>query len=161
MTPRIPAALPAFLLVLLVSSASGAQPFVPPERAAIDLVRERRTTGFTTIGRTLAYAQRATGGAFRLGGYKVDYRPDAPFARVRICYRLGIDPPTCGLDYRVAVNPPHVEPADRFNGLTRDLEHGPQAFLRALARETDLQRQPDILRRIEAALDPYNPYDWR
>ena len=149
------------LLGALASTVACAQPFVPAERAAIDLVRDRRTAGFTTVARTLAYAERVTGGAFRFGGYRVDYRPDAPFARVRICYRLGIDPPTCGLDYRVAVNPPHVEPADRFNGLTRDLEHGPQAFLRALARETDLQRQPDILRRIEAALDPYNPYDWR
>ena len=156
--------LPAILPTVLAASVSGAacaQPFVPSERAAIDLVKDRRTDGFTTVARTLAYAQRATGGAFRLGGYQVDYRPGAPFARVRICYRLGIDPPTCGLDYRVAVNPAHVEPADRFNGLSRDLEHGPQAFLRALAREADLQRQPDALRKIQAALEPYNPYDWR
>lgn len=149
------------LLIALASSAACAQPFVPTERAAIDLVRDRRTAGFTTIARTLAYAERVTGGAFRLGGYRVDYRPEAPFARVRICYRLGIDPPTCGLDYRVAVNPAHVEPADRYDGLTRDLEHGPRAFLRALAREVDLQRQPEILRKIQAALDPFNPYDWR
>jgi hypothetical protein len=149
------------LLGALVSLGASAQPFVPAERAAIDLVRDRRTTGFTTIARTLAFAERVTGGAFTLGGYKVDYRPEAPFARVRICYRLGIDPPTCGLDYRVAVNPPHVEPADRYDGLTRDLEHGPRAFLRALARQADLQRQPEMLRKIQAALDPYNPYDWR
>ena len=154
-------ALVSAFLAALVSTAACAQSVVPSERAAIDLVRDRRTAGFATVAQTLAYAERVTGGAFSFGGYRVDYRPEAPFARVRICYRLGIDPPTCGLDYRVAVNPPHVEPADRFNGLTRDLEHGPQAFLRALARETDLQRQPDILRRIEAALDPYNPYDWR
>ncbi|MBE7203916.1 MAG: hypothetical protein INR70_39825 [Parafilimonas terrae] len=154
-------ALCAGLPVALVSSAGGSQPFVPTERAAIELVRGHRTAGFTTVARTLAFAERVTGGAFRFGGYKVDFRPDAPFARVRICYRLGIDPPTCGLDYRVAVNPAHVEPADRYDGLTRDLEHGPRAFLRALAREADLQRQPDFLRRIEAALDPYNPYDWR
>ncbi|MGU3668532.1 hypothetical protein ACLBX9_30495 [Methylobacterium sp. A49B] len=151
----------AAIAAAVVSPAAGGQPFVPTERAAIALVRDHRTAGFTTIARTLAFAERATGGAFRFGGYQVDYRPDAPFARVRICYRLGIDPPTCGLDYRVAVNPSHVEPADRYNGLTRDLEHGPRAFLRALAREADLQRQPDVLRRIEAALDPYNPYDWR
>ena len=151
----------ALSALLLAATSAGAQPFVPAERAAIDLVRGRRTAGFTTIGQTLAYAQRATGGAFRLGGYRVDYRPEAPFARVRICYRLGIDPPTCGLDYRVAVNPPQVEPSDRFNGLTRDLEHGPRAFLRALAREADLQRQPAALRKVEAALGPYNPYDWR
>ncbi|KAA0118950.1 hypothetical protein SAMN02799622_04495 [Methylobacterium sp. UNC378MF] len=149
------------LLAALVSGTACAQPFVPTERVAIDLVRDRRTAGFTTVARTLAYAERVTGGAFRLGGYQVDYRPDAPFARVRICYRLGIDPPTCGLDYRVAVSPAHVEPADRYNGLTRDLEHGPQAFLRALAREADLQRQPDFLRKVQAVLDPFDPYDWR
>jgi hypothetical protein len=154
-------ALAPALLGALVSTAACAQPFVPSERAAIDLVRNRRTAGFTTIGRTLAYAERVTGGAFRFGGYQVDYRPGAPFARVRICYRLGIDPPTCGLDYRVAVNPPQVEPSDRYNGLTRDLEHGPRAFLRALARDVDLQRQPEFLRKVEAALDPINPYDWR
>jgi hypothetical protein len=154
-------ALAPALLGALVSTAACAQPFVPSERAAIDLVRDRRTAGFTTVARTLAYAERVTGGAFRFGGYRVDYRPDAPFARVQICYRLGIDPPNCGLEYRVAVNPPHVEPSDRYNGLTRDLEHGPRAFLRALAREADLQRQPDFLRKVQAALDPYNPYDWR
>lgn len=150
-----------FALAALATSEAGAQPFVPTEQAAIDLVRGRRTAGFTTIGKTLAFAERATGGAFRFGGYRVDYRPDAPFARVRICYRLGIDPPACGLDYRVAVNPAHVEPADRYDGLTRDLEHGPRAFLRALAREAELQRQPDVLRKVQAALDPFNPYDWR
>ncbi|MCJ2089345.1 hypothetical protein MKK88_25635 [Methylobacterium sp. E-005] len=154
------ALVPAFLTAL-VSTAACAQSVVPSERAAIDLVRDRRTTGFATVAQTLAYAERVTGGAFSLGGYRVDYRPEAPFARVRICYRLGIDPPACGLAYRVAVNPPHVEPSDRYDGLTRDLEHGPRAFLRALAREVDLQHQPAILRKIQAALDPYNPYDWR
>ncbi len=77
------------LLAVLVSGTACAQPFVPTERAAIDLVRDRRTAGFTTVARTLAYAERVTGGAFRFGGYRVDYRPDVPFARVRICYRLG------------------------------------------------------------------------
>ncbi len=149
------------LFSALVSTGACAQSPVPSERAAIDLVRDRRTDGFATVAQTLAYAERVTGGAFRLGGYRVDYRPEAPFARVRICYRLGVDAPTCGLAYRVAVNPAHVEPSDRYDGLTRDLEHGPRAFLRALARDVDLQRQPAILRKIQAALDPYNPYDWR
>ncbi|MGH1571649.1 hypothetical protein ACRAWG_14420 [Methylobacterium sp. P31] len=149
------------LLGALSASAACAQRFVPTERAAISLVRDRRTAGFTTVAQSLAYAERVTRGAFKVSDFRVDYRPDVPFARVRICYRLGIDPPTCGLDYRVAVNPAHVEPADRYNGLTRDLEHGPRAFLRALAREADLQRQPEILRKIQAALDPFNPYDWR
>jgi len=154
-------ALPPAFALALISTAACAQSVVPTESSAVDLVRGRRTEGFATVAQTLAYAERVTGGAFRLGGYRVDYRPEAPFARVRICYRLGIDPPTCGLAYRVAVNPAHVEPADRYDGLTRDLEHGPKAFLRALARDVDLQRQPEMLRKIQAALDPYNPYDWR
>lgn len=149
------------LLAALVASGAGAQPFLPTERAAIDLVRSRHTDSLATVDGTLAYAERATGGAFTRGGYRVVRRPGEPFARVQICYRLGIDPPTCGLDYLVTVNPPHIEPAQRQDGLARDLEHGPRAFLRALAREADLQRQPAALRRIEAALEPDNPYDWR
>ncbi|MCJ2123717.1 hypothetical protein [Methylobacterium sp. J-077] len=149
------------LLAASVASGAQAQRFLPTERAAIDLVRSRHTDSLATVDGTLAYAERATGGAFRRGGYRVVRRPGEPFARVQICYRLGIDPPTCGLDYLVTVNPPHVEPAERYDGLARDLEHGPRAFLRALAREADLQRQPQILRRIQAALEPYNPYDWR
>jgi hypothetical protein len=149
------------LLVAVLAGPAAAQPVLPTRQAAIDLVRERRTSGFTTVARTLAYAERVTGGAFKVGGYRVEQRPSEPFARVRICYRLGLDPPTCGLDYRVAVNPPQVEPADRYDGLTRDLEHGPSAFLRALARAADLQRQPEIERTIQGVLDPLNPYDWR
>ncbi|SFI87788.1 hypothetical protein [Methylobacterium brachiatum] len=149
------------LLAASVTSGAGAQPFLPTERAAIDLVRSRHTDSLATVDGTLAYAERATGGAFTRGGYRVVRRPGEPFARVQICYRLGIDPPTCGLDYLVTVNPPHIEPAQRHDGLARDLEHGPRAFLRALAREADLQRQPAALRRIEAALEPDNPYDWR
>ncbi|MCJ2059115.1 hypothetical protein MKL09_21555 [Methylobacterium sp. J-048] len=154
---------PLALALLAASVASGvhAQPFLPTERAAIDLVRTRHTDSLATVDGTLAYAERATGGAFTRGGYRVLRRPGEPFARVQVCYRLGIDPPTCGLDYLVTVNPPHVEPAERYDGLARDLEHGPRAFLRALAREAELQRQPQILRRIQAALEPYNPYDWR
>ena len=150
-------------LVALVAPAGAAiaQPFLPGERAAIALVQDRHTDAATTVARTLAYAVRATGGAFALGGYRVVHRPGEPFARVQICYRLGLDRPTCGLDYLVTVDPPHIEPADRFDGLTRDLEHGPRAFLRALARQAELQRQPEILRTIRSALDAYDPYDWR
>lgn len=149
------------LLAASVSSAAGAQPFLPTERAAIELVRGRHTDSLATVERTLAYAERATGGAFSRAGYRFARRPGEPYARVQICYRLGIDPPTCGLDYLVTVDPPHAEPAERFHGLTRDLEHGPRAFLRALAREADLQRQPEILRQIRSAVEAYDPYDWR
>ncbi len=80
---------------------------------------------------------------------------------MRICYRLGIDPPVCAIEYLVASNPSQVTPSDRYDGLGRDLEHGPRAFLRALAREASLQRQPEFLRKVQVALDRFNPYDWR
>ncbi|MDP4022610.1 hypothetical protein Q8W71_08255 [Methylobacterium sp. NEAU 140] len=153
--------LPVLLLAALCAGPAAAQPFVPADREAVELVRGRRTGGYVTVAATLAYAERASGGAFTLAGYRVERRPEDPFARVCICYRLGVDPPTCGLGYRVAVNPVHVEPDDRYDGPGRDLEHGPRAFLRALAREVSLQRQPELLRRLRAALDPYDPYDWR
>lgn len=149
------------LCTLLAATAAEAQPPVPTDRAAVGLVLGRRTDGFTTVARTLAFAERASGGAFTRAGYRIERRPGEPFADVRICYRLGIDPPACDLAYRVAVDPPHVEPSDRFDGLERDLEHGPRAFLRALAREKALQRQPEIQRRLRAALEPFDPYDWR
>jgi hypothetical protein len=149
------------LFLILAAGTASAQPFLPADQAAVDLVRGRRTDGFTTVARTLAYAERASGGAFTLTGYRVERRPGEPFSRVAICYRLGADAPACNLGYYVAANPPHVEPADRFDGLGRDLEHGPRAFLRALGREAALQGQPEILRRLRAAIDPYNPYDWR
>ena len=149
------------LAALLAPALACAQPFLPADRAALDLALNRRTDGFTTVGRTLAYAERTSRGAFVPAGYQVERRPGEPFVRVRICYRLGLDPPSCGLDYLVTVDPPHVEPADRTDGLGRDLEHGPRAFLRALAREEALQRQPVLLRRLRAALEPFNPYDWR
>lgn len=58
-------------------------------------------------------------------------------------------------------DPPHVEPADRFDGIGRDLEQGPQAFLRALAREAEHQQQPAPLQALRRVLEPLNPYDWR
>lgn len=138
-----------------------AQPFVPADRAAVDLVKGHVTDGYVTVARTIAYAEKASRGAFAFAGYRVEQGPGEPFKRVRICYQLGIDPPACGVEYLVGTNPPHVEPSDRYIGLGRDLEHGPRAFLRSLAREASLQRQPEILRRIQAAAEPYNPYDWR
>lgn len=138
-----------------------AQPFVPADRAAVNLVKGHITQGYVTVARTIAYAERASRGAFAFAGYRVQHVAGEPFKHVRICYQLGIDPPVCGLEYLVGTNPPHVEPSDRFVGLGRDLEHGPRAFLRALAREASLQRQPEMLRRIQAAAEPYNPYDWR
>ena len=149
------------LAALLAPGLARAESVRPSDRAAVDLVLGRRTDGFTTVGQTLAYAARASRGAFSPAGYRVERRPGEPFVRVRICYRLGTEPAACGLDHLVTVDPPHVEPADRTNGLGRDLEHGPRAFLRALAREDALQRQPALLRGLRAALDPFDPYDWR
>lgn len=149
------------LAALLVPGPASAEPFLPADKAALELTLGRRTDGFLTVGQTLAYAERASRGAFARAGYRVERRPGEPFVRVQICYRLGLDPPACGLDYLVTVDPPHVEPADRTVGLGRDLEHGPRAFLRALARDDALRRQPALLRRLRAALEPLDPYDWR
>ncbi|WP_449409910.1 hypothetical protein [Methylobacterium komagatae] len=151
------------LVVALIGATSpaAAEPFVPGDRQAVDLVKTHVTQGIISVSRTIAHAERVSRGAFTLTGYRVEQRPGEPFKHVRICYQLGIDPPVCGVEYLVGTNPPHVEPSDRYDGLGRDLEHGPRAFLRALAREASLQRQPDMMRRIQAALDPYNPYDWR
>ena len=155
------ATLVLILAPLLASTSAGAEPFLPSDKAAVDLALGRRTDGFTTVARTLAYAERASRGAFAPAGYRVERKPGERFVRVQICYRLGTDPRACGLDYLVTVDPPHAEPADRTDGLGRDLEHGPRAFLRALAREEALQRQPDLLRQLRAALEPFDPYDWR
>lgn len=155
-----PSLLGAILLAMGAVPAH-AEPFVPGDRRAVDLVKAHVTDGYVTVARTIAYAERASRGAFAFAGYRVEDRPGEPFKHVRICYQLGIDPPTCDVEYLVGTNPPHVEPSDRYDGLGRDLEHGPRAFLQALAREASLQRQPEYLRRIEVALDRYNPYDWR
>lgn len=152
---------PVLLTALAAAGPALAQPFVPGDRQAVELVRAHNTDGYVTVGRTLAHAERISRGAFALTGYQVEQRPNEPFKHVRICYRLGIDPPACPVEYLVGTNPPHVEPSDRYDGIGRDLEHGPRAFLRALAREAAMQRQPETLRRIEATLDQYNPYDWR
>lgn len=143
------------------TAGASAEPFLSADRAAVDLVKAHVTNGYVTVARTIAYAERASRGAFAFAGYRVEHVPGEAFKHVRICYQLGIDPPVCGVEYLVGSNPPRVEPSDRFIGLGRDLEHGPRAFLRALAREASLQRQPEMLRRIQAAVEPYNPYDWR
>ncbi len=152
---------PILLAALLATAPALAEPFVPGDQRAVDLVKTHITDGYVTVGRTIAHAERISRGAFALTGYEVEQRPNEPFKHVRICYRLGIEPPACPVEYLVGTNPPHVEPSDRYDGIGRDLEHGPRAFLRALAREAALQRQPEMLRRVQAALDPYNPYDWR
>lgn len=149
------------LLTIGLAGPAASQPFVPADRVAVDLVKGHVTDGFATVARTLAYAESASRGAFTFAGYRAEDRPGEAFKHVRICYRLGIDPPVCTIEYLVAVNPPQVTPSDRFIGLGRDLEHGPRAFLRALAREVALQRQPEMLRRLQAALEPFDPYDWR
>ncbi len=154
---------PASILLagLLAASPALADSFIPSDKRAVDLVKTHITDDYVTVGRTLAHAERISRGVFALTGYQVEQRPNEPFKHVRICYRLGLDAPSCPVEYLVGTNPPHVEPSDRYDGIGRDLEHGPRAFLRALAREASLQRQPEILRQIQAALDPFNPYDWR
>lgn len=132
-------------------------------QAAVKLALGRRTEALTTVAQTLTYAERASGRAFAVEGVHAEHRTDEPYARVHICYRLaGVDgPPICNIDYLVTVDPPHVDPVDRFDGIGRDFEHGPHAFLRALAREAELRHQPALLQAFRDVLDPYNPYDWR
>ncbi|MGH1570960.1 hypothetical protein ACRAWG_10095 [Methylobacterium sp. P31] len=164
----VPAACPlsgARVRVGPAAQASALEPGPLPTsaREAVGLVLRRRTAAFTTVAQTLRYAERASNGAFALERVRAEHRPDEPYARVRICYRLGdrSAPPICNLDYLVTRNPPHVEPADRFNGIGRDFEQGPQAFMRALAREAEQQQQPALLQAFRQVLEPYNPYDWR
>jgi hypothetical protein len=153
--------LSGLVLAVGLNASAEAEPFVPTDREAVDLVKTHVTNGFVTVARTIVYAQKASRGAFAFAGYRVEDGPVEAFKHVRICYQLGIDPPVCSIEYLVAVNPPNVVPSNRFVGLGRDLEHGPRAFLRALARDVSLQRQPEMLRRIQAAAERYDPYDWR
>jgi len=60
------------LLIALVSGPACAQSFVPTERAAIDLVRDRRTAGFTTVARTLAVL------VFEFRGYQNQFEHTLP-----------------------------------------------------------------------------------
>lgn len=132
-------------------------------RVAVELVLSRRTTALTTVAQTLRYAERVSNGAFAVERVYAEHWHDEPYAKVHICYRLGerSAPPICNLDYLVISNPPHVEPADRFNGIGRDFEQGPRAFMRALSREAEQQEQPVSLQAVRRVLNPYNPYDWR
>ncbi len=84
---------PILLAALLATAPALAEPFVPGDQRAVDLVKAHVTDGYVTVGRTIAHAERISRGAFALTGYQVEQRPNEPFKHVRICYRLGIDPP--------------------------------------------------------------------
>ena len=72
--------------------------------------------------------------------------PGEPFTRVHLCYWLRPAgrpaEPSCGIDYLVSADPPHVEVAEAFGGLGRELEAGRERFVRGLDRELDLRRDP-------------------
>ncbi|MDP9097253.1 MAG: hypothetical protein M3N26_12000 [Pseudomonadota bacterium] len=142
---------------------AGSMSLPSSQKAAVKLALGRRTEALTTVAQTLTYAERASGRAFTVEGVHAEHRPGEPYARVHICYRLGTqdDQPICNIDYLVTVDPPHVEPADRFDGIGRDFEHGPHAFLKALAREAELRHQPELVQAFRDVVEPYNPYDWR
>ena len=125
------------------------EPRLSSARGAVELVLSRRTEALTTVAQTLRYAERASNGAFAVERVHAEHRLGEPYTRVHICYRLGdrSTAPICNIDYLVTRDPPHVEPADRFDGIGRDLEQGPQAFLRALAREAEHQQQPAPLQK--------------
>ena len=65
----------------------------------------------------------------------VERRAGEPFTRVHICYRLRpAGRPAelaCGVDYLVSADPPHVEVAEAFGDLGRELEAGRDRWLGA------------------------------
>ncbi|GJD59568.1 hypothetical protein [Methylobacterium dankookense] len=154
----------AALLAATGAAAAPADPFRPSPAEAVRLVREHRTNGYVTVARTLAQAGRERRDSFRVSGLYPEQRPGESFTRVRLCYWLRAPgtraQPLCDITFIVSTNPAHVEPAERFEGLGRDLQDGPQAFLRGLDRELALQRDPaERVRRT--VLDPFELYDWR
>jgi len=165
--PSLRAARRAFLTAALgLASLAGAQaqPADLSDARAMALVRGHRTQGFVTVGQSLAYAERARPDSFRLAPARVERRAGEPFTRVRICYWLRPAgrpaEPDCGIDYLVTDGPPHVEVAEAFGGLGRELEAGRERFVRALDRELDLRRDP-AAKALGDALAPYDPYDRR
>lgn len=162
--PSIRAALVAAALVTASALGAAAQPVEPSDARALALVRGHRTGGFVTVGQTLAYAERARPESFRLARAQVERRAGEPFTRVHICYRLRpAGRPAelaCGVDYLVSADPPHVEVAEAFGGLGRELEAGRDRFVRGLDRELDLRRDPSA-KALSDALLPFDPYDRR
>lgn len=151
-------------LLVATGAAASAEPFRPSPAEAVRLVRTHRTNGYVTVAQTLAQAARARPESFRVAGLYPEQRPGEGFTRVHLCYWLR-NPgspvqPTCDIGFIVSKSPAHVEPAERFEGLGRDLQDGPQAFLRGLDRELALQRDPEQ-RTLQTVLDPFELYDWR
>ena len=161
--PSLRAALTAALVLASVAGAR-AQPADLSDARALALVRGHRTHGLVTVGQSLAYAERARPQNFRLARARVERRAGEPFTRVRLCYWLRPAgrpaEASCGIDYLVTQNPPHVEVAEAFGGLGRELEAGRERFVRALDRELDLRRDP-AAKALGDALAPYDPYDRR
>jgi hypothetical protein len=141
-----------------------AEPFRSSAAEAVRLVRAHRTNGYVTVAQTLAQAARAKPDSFRVEGLHPEQRPGESFTRVHLCYWLRNpgtrSQPRCDIGFIVSTNPPHVEPAQRFEGLGRDLQDGPQAFLRGLDHALALQADPDA-RTEQSLLDPFELYDWR
>lgn len=154
----------AALLAATGASAAPSHLVRPAPAEAVRLVRGHRTNGYVTVAATLAQAARARPDSFRVTGLYPEQRPDEAFTRVHLCYWLrnpGIRArPTCDIGFIVSGRPAHVEPAERFAGLGRDLQDGPAAFLRGLDRELALQRDPGE-RTLRTVLDPFELYDWR
>lgn len=152
------ASLPALLPAL--ASPAPADPFLPSAAQAVRLVRDHRTDGHVTVAQTLAYAARVRAGVFAVAPVRAERRAGEPFVRVRLCYRLGAAPPECGIDYRVTADPPHVELADRYGGLGRELQVGRERFVQALDRELGLRQDPPA-RALRDIVEPFDPYDRR
>ena len=145
-------------------SLTSADPFLPSASQAVRLVRNHVTNGYETVAQTLAYAQQVRSYSFRMDRIWTEHREGEPFTRVHLCYLLrnpgARSQPICGIDYIVAVNPTHVELAQPWDGLSRDLQAGRDQFVRAIDRELALQRRP-VEKAFRDFLNPINPYDWR
>lgn len=162
--PPIARSVGAALALMLAATAARAQPVEPSDARVLALVRGHRTAGFVTVGQSLAYAERVRPDSFRLARARVERRAGEPFTRVRLCYWLRPAgrpaEPACGIDYLVSADPPHVEVAEAFGGLGRELEAGRERFVRALDRELDLRRDPSA-KALRDVLAPFDPYDRR
>jgi hypothetical protein len=151
------------LLAGLSSTAElAAEPFLPSASRAVSLTQNRRTSEFVTVGQSLAYAERIRRGRFKVAGLQAEHRPGEPFSHVHICYWIGAagGQPTCGVEYLVSENPPHVVPAEPFRGLGRELEYSRVQFVRAIDFELERQRDP-AAKELRDTFDQFNPYDTR
>ena len=133
-------------LLLLAGAAAAQAPSGPAPARAKELVASKRTGEFITVREALAYAERMRPGVFKVERIRAERREAEPFTRVHLCYRLG--PPAagaatvCGIEYRVADDPPSIELSDENARFARPLQHSRARFLAAINRELRVLGDP-------------------